>query len=61
MRFSRLRLNKYRWSFLFILTALLLLAGFTIKIHASDTQDEYVTSRAELVKALSSGKETIYV
>ena len=61
MRFSRLRLDKYRWSFLFILTVLLLLAGFTVKIHASDTQDEYVTSRAELVKALATGKEMIYV
>ncbi len=61
MRFSRLRLNKYRWSFLFILAALLFLACFSVNIHASETQGDYVTSRAELVKALSSGKETIYV
>ena len=52
---------KYWWRLGLVLAGLLFLAGFTVYSHAAEAEGEYVTSRAELVKALATGKETIYV
>lgn len=52
---------KYWWRLGLVLAGLLFLACFTVYTRAAAAEGEYVTSRAELVKALATGRETIYV
>lgn len=52
---------SHLWRLGIILAGFLLFAGVTVYTRAAEAEGDYVATRAELVKALATGKETIYV